>query len=116
MLALGLSGCPVSSCPATLDDLDSEALAERFGSNLLAGTAIVQRFVDAPDAKYRGYDIDITSRVVGLAPTDQIMFVVAPARISTIELGAEVLVIGIRGTQPAEIIEGGCPVLVPLQR
>lgn len=115
VLVLGLSGCPVSTCPASLEDLDPQALVDRFGSDTIAGTAIVQRFVDARDPLYRGYDVDITSRVVGLKPTDQVMFVVAHARASTIELGAQVMFVGTRGARPAEIVEAGCPVLIPLQ-
>jgi hypothetical protein len=62
-------------------------------SDFVAGTGIVQRYVDSPDAQYRGYDLEITSRVARLAQADQIMFAVAQTPIPGVEPGDEVLVV-----------------------
>jgi hypothetical protein len=96
--------------------LNAAALIERFGPDAVGGTAMVQRFVDAQDERYRGYDIEVLSSVVGLDASEQVMFVLSDSRSTSIQLGAEVLFAGVRGSQPAEIIEAGCPVLVPLGR
>lgn len=110
------SGGPAigSDCPRGLEDLHDPALRQRIGSDFVAGTAIVHRYVDSPDPAYRGYDISITSRIAGLAEAEQVMFVAALSPLPNIELGAEVLVVGRRGPRVAEIQSGaGCPVFLP---
>ncbi len=101
-------------CPAAPEALASADLAVR-DEDPVAAQAIVQRFVPAPDPQYRGYDIQIVTRLAGLGANEQIMFVRADSKIDTIEPGDEVFVFGERGPQPAEISSsGGCPVLTPL--
>lgn len=107
------SGCSSAACPSKAEDLRDAALRERIGADFAAGTAVVHRYVDSPDAEFRGYDISITQRVAGLAEADQVMFVRIDEPIPNIELGTEVLVVGRRGPKAAEIQPAGCPVLVP---
>jgi hypothetical protein len=115
LLALPLLGCSFDArCPTALEDLSDPAVRDRFGAGLVAGTAIVQRYVDSPDPDFRGYDINITFRGVGLAEADQVMFVAAQGPIPDVQPGAEVLVVGGRGPRAAEIQSMGCPALVPL--
>jgi hypothetical protein len=109
-----LGACSASACPTDVESLNEPALHERIGSDFVAGTAIVHRYVDSPDPAYRGYDIGITSRIAGLAEHDQVMFVAAETPMPNIELGSEVLVIGRRGSTVAGIESAGCPVLVPM--
>ena len=110
-----LLGCSFDEvCPTDVEDLRDPALGKRLGPGLVAGTAIVQRYVDSPDSAYRGYDINITSRTAGLAEADQIMFVAAESEIPNIQPGDEVLVVGRRGPRAAEVRPAGCPALVPV--
>lgn len=103
------------TCPASLDALRDPAVAEQAGSDYVAGTAVVHRFVDSPDPHYRGYDISITSAIAGLAEGDQVMFVVMPNRLPDITLGTEVMVVGIRGPGRAGIRPvDSCAPLLPL--
>lgn len=116
VVLMPLVGCEAEApCPVDRDDLDDPDLVQVIGTPLVAGTGIVQRYVDSPDLEFRGYDVQITGRVAGLAEADQIMFVAAASPIPDIELGAEVLVVGRRGPMPAEIRSSGCPALVPLE-
>ncbi len=74
-----------------------------------------QSCVAAADPQYRGYDIEIVTRLAGLDESEQVMFVRAAAPIATIDPGGEVFVFGTRGPQPAEISSsGGCTVLTPI--
>ena len=115
VVMLAASSCATAAaCPRDLVDLQDPALSARIGGNFVAGTAIVNRYVESPDAQYRGYDLEITSRVAGLARGDQIMFAMALNPIPGIEPGDEVLVVGRRGPKPAEIQSAGCPVLAPI--
>ena len=101
-------------CPRTAEQLEDPTLRARIGGSFVAGTAMVNRYVDSPDAEYRGYDLEITSRVAGLAEADQIMFAAALTPIPGIEPGDEVLVVGRRGPRAAEIQSaGGCQALAP---
>ena len=103
------------SCPSEPDAIDPSQLAALLDENLVAATAIVSRFVAAADPQYRGYDIEIVTRLAGLDESEQIMFVRAAAPIATIDPGGEVFVFGTRGPQPAEISSsGGCSVLAPI--
>jgi hypothetical protein len=109
------AGCETTAeCPRDLEHLQDPALPARIGSGFVAGTAIVNRYVDSPDTQYRGYDLEITSRVAGLAQADQVMFAMAQTPIPGIEPGDEVLVVGRRGPRVAEIQSAGCPVLAPV--
>lgn len=110
--AVLLSGCGPTACPATVDDLHEPSLAGRIGPGFVAATAVVHRFVDVADPNSRGYDISITSPIAGLREDEQIMFAIVDERMSDIELGGEVLVVG-RRHGPAGIVPAGCPVLVP---
>lgn len=93
--------------------MDSPALRQQIGLDLVAGTGIVQRFVDSPDPQYRGYDLSVTSRVAGLAEADQIVFLALQSPMANVELGADVLIVGTRGPRGAEIRTADCPPLVP---
>jgi hypothetical protein len=116
VVTTALVGCAEdTTCPVQRSDLDDPDLAVVIGTPLVAGTGIVQRYVDTDNTRFRGYDVQITSRVAGLAEADQVMFVAAESPIPGIELGAEVLVVGQRGPMPAEIRSSGCPALVPLR-
>ncbi len=102
------------SCPSEPDAIDPSQLAAQ-DEDLVAATAIVKRFVAAPDPQYRGYDIEIVTRLVGLDESEQVMFVRAAAPIATIDPGGEVFVFGTRGPQPAELSSsGGCSVLTAI--
>jgi hypothetical protein len=114
-LAVPLLACSFEPmCPNNLEDLSDPAVRDRFGAGLVAGTAIEQRYVDSPDPDFRGYDINITFRGVGLAEADQVMFVAAQSPIPDVQPGVEVLVVGGRGPRAAEIQSMGCSALVPL--
>ena len=113
-LVLLMPGCASAPCPDRAEELDNPALRARVGSDLVAGTGIVQRYVDSPDSEHRGYDLQITSRVAGLAEADQIMFLAMESPMPNIEPGADVLIVGVRGPRPSEIRAGNCPVLVPI--
>lgn len=113
-MSLGLTACRTTECPAKPEQVDLAALRQSIGPDLVVGTAIVHRFVDSPDAEYRGYDISITSPIEGLGEAEQVMFVSLQTPLPSIELGADVLVVGQRGPRVAEIRPAGCPVLTPL--
>jgi hypothetical protein len=114
-VALATAGCDATAgCPRDAQELQDPALRARIGADFVAGTAIVNRYVDSPDAQFRGYDLEITSRVAGMAEADQIMFAVAQTPISGIEPRDTVLVVGRRGPRVAEIRSAGCPVLTPV--
>ena len=75
---------------------------------------MVNRFVEATDPHYRGYDIEIRTRAFGFRDDEQIMFVQTRDRLAEIELRTEVIVFGAGGEQPAGIIGAGCSVLQPI--
>jgi len=108
-------GCSFQpACPAAPEAFASAHPAVR-DEELVAAQAIVQRFVPAPDPQYRGYDIQIVTRLAGLGASEQIMFVRADSELDTLDPGDQVFVFGVHGPQPAEISSsGGCPVLTPL--
>jgi len=115
VLTMTGAGCETGAgCPRDVEQLQDPALRASIGGSFVAGTAIVNRYVDSPDVQYRGYDLEITSRVAGLAEADQVMFAMAEAPIPGIEPGDEVLVVGRRGPRVAEIQSAGCPVLAPV--
>lgn len=103
------------TCPASLDELRDPALVEHVGSNYVAGTALVHRFVSTPGPLYRGYDISITSASAGLTEGDQVMCVVMPNRLPDVKLSTDMIVFGRRGPRPAEIRPAGscAPLLTP---
>jgi hypothetical protein len=112
-MVLLTQACSTPQCPEQIEDLHDPAMRGRIGSGFVAGTGIVQRYVDSPDARYRGYDLQITSRIAGLAEADQIMFLAAQEPIPDIEPGADVLIVGVRGPRVAEYHPAGCPALIP---
>lgn len=114
VLATIVAGCTAGGCPSDVQELRDPSLKQRIGPDLVAGTAVVHRFVDTPDLEFRGYDISITSAVVGLEDADQVMFVAVQNPLPAVDLGDDVLVVGSRGPKPNEIRPAGCPVLVPI--
>lgn len=107
--------CAAPVCPRVPNDLRDPALQARIGEDILAGIAIPNRFVDSPDLEFRGYDVEVTSRVAGLAAADQVMFVRVQDPLPGVELGMEMLLIGRRGPKPAEISPAGdCAPLAPM--
>ena len=125
LLALvATGGCSLQpACPSNPEALASADPASLEGDrgrrgardDLVAATAIVNRFVSAADPQYRGYDIEIVARFAGLDASEQFMFVRTDSELDTVDPGDEVFVFGEHGPQPAEISSaGGCPVLTPL--
>ena len=101
-------------CPTSLERLRSEKFTSNLGTDHVSGTAVVNRFVEAPDPQYRGYDIEIRTRAFGFRDDEQFMFVQTRDRLAGIEPGTEVILFGARGEQPAGIIGAGCSVLQPI--
>jgi hypothetical protein len=116
LIVVSATACDaMAACPSSVEQLHDPDLRARLGGSLVAGTAIVQRYVDSPDAEYRGYDLEIRTRVAGLAQSDQIMFASATEPLPGIEPGDEVMVIGRRGPRVAEIRAADCPLLKPVR-
>lgn len=106
-----------ASCPNALADLSDPALSEAVGPELVAGTARVIRFLDSSDPAYRGYDVNIDTRIAGLDYDDPERLVHVQNPIPGIAPGDDVLVFGVRGAAIGSVYPFGlCPPLVPIVR
>jgi hypothetical protein len=107
-------GCSTQPCPNTIEGLRSEAFVDRLPTDTLVGIGRIVRFVDSPDAEFRGYDVAVETRIAGLEPGDVTVFVRALNRLPNIQDGDRVALVGKRGHPRALVEPAGCPALTPL--
>lgn len=109
------SGCAARGCPNTIEGIRSDAFLESLPPDALVGVGRIVRFVPSPDAEFRGYDVEIETRVAGFEPEDLVMFVRVTDRIPGVDAAARVVVIGVRGDLRAVLAPAGCPIVEPLE-
>lgn len=101
---------PGPECPTTVED----ALGSPFVTDdTIVGVGYVARYVAAPRAVARGYDVDLRQVAAG-DPAPDGVFVRAVEEAPGIGQGDRVLVMGEPGENDRVIVAGECPVLHPL--
>jgi hypothetical protein len=91
-----VSGC-AGRCPTSLAELQSDEFQMSVGPDTVAAIGTIARFVDSPDAEFRGYDVGIDVRVIGLGRNVDVYLVVVQDRVAGVDPGDQVVVVGTHG-------------------
>ena len=92
-----IAGCGAPRCPTSLAELRSEEFQASVDPDTVAAVGTVGRFVDSPDAEFRGYDVGIDVRVIGLGGNVAVYLVVVQDPVGGVEPGDQVVVVGQEG-------------------
>ncbi len=108
LLAAPVAGCdPVAQCPTSVD----EATAVEYDDEVVGGGYVIRYIPSIEDARFRGYEINLTRPASERAQLDTYLLRV-DAPIPGIVDGQPVLLLGERTDRTFALVPGACPALV----